>query len=131
VRGDDFAMEAARYGEAPGVVAAVPAHEADTVPVLEGEHPLPVDLLLVDPDVVVEGLADERGAIGVYRGTRLYCAAEINRRLTAERAPRGYLSPANPCADRGRARHGGRPGVLGLIPCTGVASSITIDMSIR
>jgi hypothetical protein len=71
------------------------------------------------------------GAIGVYRGTRLYCAAEINRRLTAERAPRGYLSPASPCADRGRARHGGRPGVLGLIPCTGVASSITIDMSIR
>jgi hypothetical protein len=43
------------------VVALVAAHQTDAVAVLEGEHPPPVDLFLVDPPFAVERLADERG----------------------------------------------------------------------
>jgi hypothetical protein len=43
------------------VLNAVGADEADAVAVLVGEDPPAVDLLLVDPAVAVEGLADERG----------------------------------------------------------------------
>jgi len=47
-------------GEAPRVIAAVTADEAHAGAVLVREHAPPVDLLLVDPAVAVERLADER-----------------------------------------------------------------------
>src|SRR5262249_37597235 len=47
-------------GEAPRVIAAVAAYEAHARAVFVREHPPPVDLLLVDPAIAVEGLADER-----------------------------------------------------------------------
>jgi hypothetical protein len=50
------------------VVAPVPADQADAVAALVGEHPPAVDLLLVDPAVAVEGLADR--AWGPWACTR-------------------------------------------------------------
>jgi hypothetical protein len=47
--------------EAARVVAPVAADQADAVAALVRQHPPAVDLLLVDPAVAVEGLADERG----------------------------------------------------------------------
>jgi hypothetical protein len=49
-----------KVSETAGVVAAVPAHQADAIAVLVCEDPPPVDLFLVDPAVAVERLADER-----------------------------------------------------------------------
>jgi hypothetical protein len=46
-----------QISEAPRVVAAVAADQADAVAVLVRQHPPAVDLLLVDPAVAVERLA--------------------------------------------------------------------------
>jgi len=48
-------------GEAPGVLDAVTAHQTDTRAVLVRDDPPAVDLLIVDPPVAVQRLADERG----------------------------------------------------------------------
>ena len=46
------------------MLSAVPTDEAHALPVLVGEHPPTVHLLLEDPAGAVEGLADERGGHG-------------------------------------------------------------------
>jgi hypothetical protein len=51
--------------EAARVVAAAPADEADACAVLVREDAPAIDLLLVDPAVAVERLADERRAVWV------------------------------------------------------------------
>jgi len=59
------------------MVAAVAADEADAVALLEREHAPPVDLLLVDPAVAVERLADLRRRhrrVGAEHGESVYLA---------------------------------------------------------
>ncbi len=59
-RAASFDTAAAMSGEPPGVVAAVAADQAHALAVLVREHAPSVDLLLEDPPVAVERLADER-----------------------------------------------------------------------
>lgn len=53
------------------MIAAVAADESHAVDVLVRDDALSVVLLLVDPPVAMERLADERGCIGAIARTRL------------------------------------------------------------